>query len=586
MSPSLLLLALASLPGTSSDALHGILGRFLPPANGQTITLDTDLQAFPLLDGSTPDAPVMEVRGGVFPFTDIVLPAGVILKAVGDHPLVLGATGSVQIAGEIRLDGGRGRNEMAYDSALFSLPGGVGVAGGGRGGEGHPIVFFPPQPSRDHVVSPSRGGDGFGPGNRERDGGQGGQCGTYDNPDAVTGEYATDREISCSELTSRHHNTFNVDPMTGQNYPQGYETPGGGGGSFLTSGRTSAPGVGNVIADGMGGYIAGAVTELAAGASGPRPFRDADPGNDFIGFLGELKDVIGGQGGGAGGSSLDGYHCGDWCLDDDDPSNDGFCQNEFGGMFQSSVGDARGGSGGAGGGALLIQALGGIDIQSTAVLSARGGTGGGGEIVGCSGWSGAGGAGSGGALILRSNSSVHVQTGAVLDVRGGRWQPATAFRGYSFPCDRLNRGGLGAGEVPGDGGRGGDGIVQLQAPPGRRAGVSSPHSIQPLSSWSDPENQLHPALLLPPSAPSAWFELRPSLHRFAAGSSAPEAWLTTLLQLPAAPAEETGFEFQGGDAMAPGSREVDPHSVTPWSHDPAIAKGRAFVRYRLTPMGE
>ena len=58
----------------------GLLGRFLPPAPpaGETLTvvLDTDLQGFPLPDGSTPDAPVTSVSGGRFHFTEIDVPDG------------------------------------------------------------------------------------------------------------------------------------------------------------------------------------------------------------------------------------------------------------------------------------------------------------------------------------------------------------------------------------------------------------------------------------------------------------------------------------------------------------------------------
>src|SRR5262249_6947931 len=145
----------------------GLLGRFIPPApapgDTKVIALDTSSQAFPLFDGSTPDAPVYTVTGGVFPFTDVDIPAGVVIQPVGNNPLVITAPGSFRLAGTIYVGGQDGTPDNAYDSAVTSVPGGASTCGGGRGGEGQPIIFFPPdQVSYSNLVSPPYGGQGFG----------------------------------------------------------------------------------------------------------------------------------------------------------------------------------------------------------------------------------------------------------------------------------------------------------------------------------------------------------------------------------------------------------------------------------------
>jgi hypothetical protein len=42
------------------------------------------------------------------------------------------------------------------------------------------------------------------------------------------------------------------------------------------------------------------------------------------------------------------------------------------------------------------------------------------------------------------------------------------------------------------------------------------------------------------------------------------------------------IEFQAANAVAPGSDQVDPPSVTPWSPTIDVADGHQFVRYRVT----
>lgn len=626
----------------------GLLGEFKPPAPppGQTrsITFDTNNMTFPLLNGSTPGAPQVTISGGVFPFTDIDIPAGIIIRPVGSNPLVLTATGSVKIAGSIIADGQPGGDENAYDSAVTAIPGGNGVAGGGRGGESNPVLYFPPtQPSNKTLVSTPKAGDGWGPGNVARIGGQGGQCGMYDNddpnnPDPNNPVFTTDREITCDELSNTHNNQFQTD-ANGNLYPKGYKPPGGGGGSYLTrgSGRDHPDtlldlqnGRGNVLADGLGGWIVRTVDFLRAGNSGVSPFADGIPQNDFIGLSGELSAVAGGQGGGGGGSALDNYYCGDWCRFDADVTNDSVCFNEFGGTFAGAAGDSRGGSAGAGGGAIVIRALGPVELIGSARLSARGGQGGGGEAIACSQWAGAGGSGSGGAIVVESGDSIDIKSTARLDVFGGAWRLARARPDYIFPCT-IGRGqGVLPGEVPGDGGKGGDGIIQLQTPPGTTPTVASTISLQPLASWVDQGNVLNPSTFSPESvALSHWYDLGRVTQRAPSATNPVFEFLRHGVAVPlgADPkiqVDASGFvqqpdltdivcdylgkidpenqgryldpprkdfipanatirvEFQGGDPMAPGSKEVNLLTVTPWDASPEIANGKQFLRYRIT----
>jgi len=223
-------------------------------------------------------------------------------------------------------------------SAVTSVPGGPGGSGGGRGGEGHPIIFFPPdQVSYLSLVSPPFGGRGIGPkylnGLLEFSaiGGYGGQSGALDHP-GDGGKYTTDQEITCNEFTSANSS--------------GEKVAGGGGGSFLVKGKTGGlgdQGIGNVLATGTGGYTVRPYTgsndpnvQLLPGPGGDWPFyNDGNSDNDFIGEGGQVPHILGGQGGGAGGSKIEAYYCGYWCKADSDPDNDGVC---MGGEFNGGNG--------------------------------------------------------------------------------------------------------------------------------------------------------------------------------------------------------------------------------------------------------
>ncbi len=613
----------------------GMLGRFVPPppAAGDTkiIVLDTTTQPFPLFDGSTPDAPVFTVVGGVFAFTDIDIPAGVVIQPLGNNPLVITATGSVRIAGTIFVGGQDGNGDFAYDSAVTSVPGGAAVAGGGRGGEGHPIIFFPPdQISYLNLVSPPYGGQGFGidpiDGVMKRIGGGGGQSGMIDNPNSK-GNYSTDHELDCSEFRGSN---------------PGVKVPGGGGGSMYLAGRQPGDqdvgyagklktGRGNVLPDGQGGYVIRDISDksLQPGIIGAPPFYDDGTlQNDFYGSRGQLKRLVGGQGGGAGASSVEGYYCGVWCKNDDLSSNDNVCNGEDFGLHPNradSVGDARGGGGGGGGGAVLIQALGSIVLTSTSVIDAHGGAGRGGEAIECANFGGGGGGAAGGMVVIQSSTDIRLDSGAVIDVREGIGKRAAIGDVYGSCNDAPSSG------APGDGGPGGQGFVQLQLPAGQTATVVDSKGAFPRRSakydplpWIDQSNTLNPVEFTPISmAISTWYDLGRMVARqpgtsptFTFGGLDPSGLVLTdadgnVLD-PAGtdiecdylgeydevhhaykagkspksdfipPNASVRVEFQGANAIVEGSKEVDPSSTTIWSGSSSVASGCQFVRWRIT----
>ncbi len=607
----------------------GELGRFSPlppappedpdlPTTPREVLLDTDSQWFPLTDGSTPDlAERVHVAGGKFAFTDIEIPEGVRVRARGTNPLFLTASGSVRIAGEIHLSGANGRDEFNFDSAVSSNPGGLGGPGGGRGGEGQPLLYAQGSSDVSALLSPPRGGRGWGASNQSRIGGQGGQSGILDHPNS-RGKLGTDHEINCHESNSDHNN--------------GYRPPGGGGGSFAVAGKSpQRDGIGNVITDGFGNYLVREESEfgdeanvLTRGQGASPLFDDEDPDNDFFGAQGEFRQVFGGQGGGAGGSALDGYYCGQWCKLDSLARNDRLCEPE--GLFEnnpdaadSSV-DARGGGGGGGGGSLIVEAMGPVVLETTARLAARGGNGGGGEQLGCSNWAGSGGGGSGGAIVLRSATSVDVEGEATIDVSRGEGAPAEKENDWvGFQCQQLRD------NVSGAGGHGGRGLIQLQVPPGKTAQVGASTNLTN-NAWVDPSNERNPVDFHSTSgAVSHWFDMGRTVNRpphqanprfrfrgldrngfvrtddsgFVPNPRDADARVNFLgVRDPLIPTrflpglEPKGnfvprnasirIEFQGGHPLREGGREVDPESMTDWHADASIADGHQFIRFRVT----
>ncbi len=474
----------------------GSIGRFEPPNSVHTIQLDTDSQSFPLLDGSTPDAaPGTIVTGGVFSFSSFHVPPNVTLVVRGSRPVVFACTGDCTIEGRIDVRGANGSDDVTFDSALSRVPGGSAGPGGGRGGDGHPVVTTIGSTFLQGIQTPQFGQSGFGPGNVPGGGGGGGQSG-------CTLPWAP----------------FTGDPTCGNSSAagDGSRGAGGGGGSFQTfvptapeniavrvSGRHGGVGIGDQLPIAFDptapipaepaaydGVTANAVARpnpnptfaeavasalvfdrppttldtnsqwattkhvLLFGNAGPAVFADADPDNDFIGPGGEVTRLIGGQGGGGGGSRTE-----------------GLSQSCKPVIFDTlhlpfTTLDARGGSGGGAAGGILVQSLGNIVV--TGEILATGGHGGGGEMVGLSSRGGAGGGGSGGAVLLQSAVNVTIvedanEPSTLIDVSGGCANDAALLS--SSAASGTTGGDQGVIQV-GDGGPGGPGLVQIQVPPG------------------------------------------------------------------------------------------------------------------------
>ena len=431
---------------------EGNLGDFKPLGVYPTVLLDTDYQTFPLFDGSTPGVKKTTViKGGVFHFRDIIIPEGVEVKGLGSNPLVLTATGRVEIAGTINCSGINGSNDVTFNSAFVPVPGGLGGPGGGRGG-----MSQPPKPDNFQLLtdlrSPKAGETGWGYSNLRQNGGGGGECGAK----------GTDVEYGSSKPDADSRGA------------------GGGGGSFYQPGSYGYHGYGKYEADpdSVARYVLreswffddGAPASWPnqghrydsvyprGGVAGEAVFDDEETENDFIGRGGEVEFLHGGQGGGGGGSRLDSMN----------PATINMAASWIPPLDRSAY-DAKGGGGGGGGGGLGIYALGEIVITSTGGILARGGDGGGGEVIGHSNFGGGGGGGSGGAVILDSADRIAIRQGAIIDVSGGWLGDAKertkvtlkAHEGNNCLMGNVHRASFCCwGE--GDGGYGGYGLVQLQ----------------------------------------------------------------------------------------------------------------------------
>jgi len=176
----------------------------------------------------------------------------------------------------------------------------------------------------------------------------------------------------------------------------------------------------------------------------------------------------------------------------------------------------------------------------------------------------------------------------------------------------------------GSGGNGAKGIIQLQVPRGSQASVD-PSAKLTRAAWVDKNNGKNPSPFSDTSvAQSRWLDLGRVIDRGLPGTRPVFAFLGTdangFVRTDAAgnvldagaidlrcdflgvpdPFQPGGYlpglapradfvppntsvkvEYQGADAMAPGSKDVDPNTLTSWSPDPAVADGRQFLRWRV-----
>ncbi len=452
----------------------GELGDFRPVVGVASIVmLDTDYQPLPLNNGATPDItkPVI-IKTGEFHFREINIPYGVTVMAMGSKPLVFTATGEVTIGGTIDVSGQNGTNDTTFNSAFMPTPGGPPGPGGGRGGMGQPPI--PPNfKNLTDLQSVPTGERGYGPGNIKQTGGFGGESG------------AKDKFV----------------PWQGSKNDPDSRGAGGGGGSFYQEGHIGYPGKGQYGVDEDGEFYIRDVWEWWDGSyeydptwhegdpldeqtkinefgntgdehidHAPHPgdignlvFKDGDEDNDFIGEYGEVKELIGGQGGGGGGSRLDSMR--------PVTKGQGAAQNP---PKAASCYDSKGGGGGGGSGSIAIHSLEGISIESTGCIYAMGGRGGGGEVIGHSSFGGGAGGGSGGAIILNSAKTITIEENGCLNVAGGWGDDAKETTGVGYvgilePCKIQPGNGLlnysaFCSWSRGDGGYGGYGLIQLMVP--------------------------------------------------------------------------------------------------------------------------
>lgn len=323
--------------------------------DGEELLFDTI--AFPVSGGPNAlsgfDSTVQTAIGGVLNVRNLRIEEGGAIRGIGPNPLIIQATGKVEIFGVLSVDGTNGKNVATLNTGNQPEVGAAGNAGGGRGGTGSFLT----------TTSTPKGGDGFAAFQVPGNGGGGGHSG-----------YATG----------------------GKNNRR----PGGGGGGMFGNNPpiiTGGEPTGTVGEPGNDGSpnATDAITGLQqpqGGSLGPVPFNDNDDTNDFFGVafdeelgelvFGELNSVQAGAGGGGGGDAL--------------PSN------VFPTPDWQPGSDEKGAGGGGSGGGLLILALDDIVISGLGTVTSSGGRGGSGEnVIFTDRIGGGSGGGSGGHIVLQ-----------------------------------------------------------------------------------------------------------------------------------------------------------------------------------------
>lgn len=402
---------------------------------------------------------------GVLTVNDITIESGATLRGRGTNPLVIYASGTVTINGEINVSGNNAVWPTSLNSPQFVEGGASGECGGGRGGDASQIGLA-------ETLRAENGDGAFGV---EFAGGQGGEGGF--NGDASTtgiiglngsmvgggggGGFALTENISVlwdswplgngwrpqsvdnsgpDHKTTRHTVAVGANGIFGaedglrgsavfppNSLPGGFDSPPFGMEDVMPESQASdAFGSGTNDPDYDPAWTTGAEPPFDfghptagpdGGAAGPSPFSlDGDTLNDFFGsrvaddgtvVSGELLAPWAGSGGGGSGDSM---LLERWDRDGDgfvDPLADFFPATPFT-KTTSSVQDGwdtyrKGAGGGGGGGQLLIMAIGPIVIGTNGTVKANGGVGFSGEsmIYADQGISGSGG-GSGGHVILQT----------------------------------------------------------------------------------------------------------------------------------------------------------------------------------------
>ncbi len=336
--------------------------------NTTTSTVFGGPDAIPLNPpGAGVDSTFQTVVNGQLNVRNLRIETGGRLAAVGPNPLLIQATGRVDIFGELTINGGSVTDVATLNTGHQPESGAAGNAGGGAGGTASFLT----------TTSTPKGGDAFGAFGVSNIGGKGGES------------------------------AFGTG---GKNNRR----PGGGGGGRF--GPNQGTGNGLVAEPGRDGNPNGtsAITftkPARGGQPGNSPFIDESTTNNFFGsrfdvgtselIVGELKAIHAGQGGGAGGDAI--------------PNA----------TFPSSpwlpASDEKGCGGGGGAGGLMILALNDIRVGAGGRILAQGGDGGAGENTIYNDHIGGGsGGGSGGHVVLQ---------GARIDFTGSAADAISAIGG-------------------------------------------------------------------------------------------------------------------------------------------------------------
>lgn len=310
------------------------------------------------------------VIGGIVNVRDLIVEPGANLTIVGSNTATILATRNVIVRGSIRVEGGDNPGVGTLNTTDQPEVGAAGGPGGGSGGTG----------SFRTSSSTPRGGPGFGPFNSPGGGGIGGETG------------------------------YSIGGICAKEDRRGAGGGGGRFGRdirYLVNGnlRLCQTLVGMDVEPGFLGSLdgTGAVSQNApaqGGDPGPFPFVDANDLNDFFGtailangdqVLGELTSVIGGSGGGGGGDAVSSFT---------------FPLTPF-----SRTADEKGCGGGGGGGGLEILAIGDVSLLGEGSISADGGTGNGGENTNFFDRIGGGsGGGSGGHIVISTAGNIIIES--------------------------------------------------------------------------------------------------------------------------------------------------------------------------------
>ena len=332
---------------------------------------------------------------------NLVIGEGGVLRAMGPNPLLIRASGRVQIDGTLDLSGFAGKNVATLNTGNQAESGGPGGPGGGAGGDASRVTTSSTPAGSTGLDAALLAGGGIG-----------GESG-----------------FAISSLGTQARR------------------PGGGGGGALAldqpvDDNPADPSNDGLIAqDGHDGDVlsTGAVSgqpPAQGGASAQPIFIDGDPTNDFAGIMpdgqggfivGELDLPTGGRGGGGGGDAL--------------PSS------SFPTPNWTPASDEKGGAGGGGGGLGIVFAR-IIIVGSNGLILCNGGQGALGENTSfLDSIGGNGGGGSGGTIVLRA---------LVIDLSQASDDALSAIGGLGG----VNLSGI----LESNGGNGGPGVIQLHTP--------------------------------------------------------------------------------------------------------------------------